>query len=160
MSRHSIDVIVNGEPASVDVEARLLLIDLLRERLQLTAAHIGCDTTSCGACTVLLDGRPVKSCTVLAVQAAEREVQTLEGADASGDDGFKAIQDAFHNEHGLQCGFCTPALLLTSLALLKERSELSRDEIREAISGNICRCTGYENIVNSIDAASKAIREG
>jgi carbon-monoxide dehydrogenase small subunit len=155
-----ITVVVNDEPTAVDVESRLLLVDLLRDRLGLTAAHVGCDTTSCGACTVLLDGRPVKSCTVFAVQAADRHVQTLEGADASAEPEFALLKDAFHQEHALQCGFCTPALLLTSLALLKSRPELSRHDIREGISGNICRCTGYENIVNAIEVASKNIREG
>jgi aerobic carbon-monoxide dehydrogenase small subunit len=160
MSSHLITVVVNDEPTAVDVESRLLLVDLLRDRLGLTAAHVGCDTTSCGACTVLLDGRPVKSCTVFAVQAADRHVQTLEGAHASAEREFKSLQNAFHNEHGLQCGFCTPALLLTGLALLRERPELSRQDIREGISGNICRCTGYENIVNAIETAGKSIREG
>jgi aerobic carbon-monoxide dehydrogenase small subunit len=150
-------VTVNGAPHSVEVETRLLLVHFLRETLGLTGTHVGCDTTNCGACTVLLDGTPAKSCTVFAVQADGREVATVEGL--AGAEGLHAIQQAFHEEHGLQCGFCTPGMMLTSVALLKENADPSEEEIRWALSGNICRCTGYQNIVKAVRHAAKALAE-
>ena len=149
---------VNGTARSADVETRLLLVHFLRETLALTGTHIGCDTTSCGACTVLLDGTPVKSCTVLAVQADGREITTVEGL--AGADGLSAVQEGFHEEHGLQCGFCTPGMMLTATALLAENPDPSEEEIRWAISGQICRCTGYQNIVKAVQYASAKTREG
>jgi carbon-monoxide dehydrogenase small subunit len=148
----SITVTVNGEKKSADVEPRLLLVHFLRERLRLTGTHIGCDTTHCGACTVLVDGTPVKSCTMLAVQADGQQVTTVEGLVAGG--ALHPIQAAFKEEHGLQCGFCTPGMMLTSIALLKENQDPSDDEIRWALSGNICRCTGYMNIVKAVKSAA------
>jgi len=145
---------VNGTERSGDVEPRVLLVDFLRSNLRLTGTHIGCDTTSCGACTVLLDGEPVKSCTLLAVQADGRQVATVEGL-AQGA-ALSAIQDGFHQEHGLQCGFCTPGMMLVGNALLERNPNPTDDEIRWAISGNICRCTGYMNIVKAIQHAAKA----
>jgi aerobic carbon-monoxide dehydrogenase small subunit len=139
---------INGAQRSADVEPRLLLVHLLREKLGLTGTHIGCDTTSCGACTVLLDGVPVKSCTVFAVQANGREVTTVEGLMQNGQ--LHPIQRGFKEEHGLQCGFCTPGMMLVSKALLDENPDPSEEEIRWAISGNICRCTGYQNIVKAV----------
>jgi carbon-monoxide dehydrogenase small subunit len=147
-----ITVTVNGETRSADVEPRLLLVHFLRERLRLTGTHIGCDTTHCGACTVLVDGTPVKSCTMLAVQADGQQVTTVEGLVAGG--ALHPIQAAFKEEHGLQCGFCTPGMMLTSIALLKENQDPSDDEIRWALSGNICRCTGYMNIVKAVKSAA------
>ena len=147
-----ITVIVNGEARSAEVEARLLLVHFLREKLRLTGTHIGCDTTHCGACTVLVDGTPVKSCTMLAVQADGEQVTTVEGLMTAG--ALHPIQAAFKEEHGLQCGFCTPGMMLTSVALLKDNPDPSEDDIRWAISGNICRCTGYMNIVKAIRAAA------
>jgi aerobic carbon-monoxide dehydrogenase small subunit len=132
---------VNGTARSGDVETRLLLVHFLRETLGLTGTHIGCDTSSCGACTVLLDGMPVKSCAVFAVQAEGREITTVEGL--AGPDGLSAVQQGFHAEHGLQCGFCTPGMMLTATALLAENPDPSEEEIRWALSGQICRCTGY-----------------
>jgi len=152
-----ITVQVNGEARQADVEPRLLLAHFLRRTLGLTGTHIGCDTTSCGACTVLLDGTPVKSCTVLAVQADGRAVQTVEGL-ASGAE-LHPIQTAFHEQHGLQCGYCTPGMMLTATALLAENADPSEEEIRWALSGNICRCTGYQNIVKAVQSAAAAIRE-
>ena len=149
---------VNGTARSADVETRLLLVHFLRETLGLTGTHIGCDTTSCGACTVLLDGTPVKSCTVLAVQADGREITTVEGL--AGADGLSAVQEGFHEEHGLQCGFCTPGMMLTATALLAENSDPSEEEIRWAISGQICRCTGYQNIVKAVQYAAAKGKEG
>ena len=143
-----ITVRVNGGERLADVEPRLLLVHLLREKLGLTGTHIGCDTTSCGACTVLLDGLPVKSCTVFAVQANGRELTTVEGLMQNGQ--LHAIQRGFKEEHGLQCGFCTPGMMLVSKALLDENPDPSEEEIRWAISGNICRCTGYQNIVKAV----------
>jgi carbon-monoxide dehydrogenase small subunit len=139
------------------VESRLLLVHLLRENLRLTGTHIGCDTTHCGACTVLLDGVPVKSCTVLAVQAHGRKITTVEGLEQSGK--LHAIQDGFMQEHGLQCGFCTPGMMMTSVALLERNKNPEEADIRRAISGNLCRCTGYVNIVKAIQQAAGTLRE-
>jgi aerobic carbon-monoxide dehydrogenase small subunit len=152
----SISVTVNGEKLSVDVEPRLLLVHLIREKLRLTGTHIGCDTTHCGACTVLLDGVPVKSCTVLAVQADGRQLTTVEALGATG---LHPIQAAFKSEHGLQCGFCTPGMMMTSFALLGDNPDPSEEEIRWALSGNICRCTGYMNIVKAVRTAAVHMRE-
>ena len=149
----SITVTVNGEKKSAEVEPRLLLVHFLRERLRLTGTHIGCDTTHCGACTVLVDGTPVKSCTMLAVQADGQQVTTVEGLVAGGL--LHPIQAAFKEEHGLQCGFCTPGMMLTSIALLQEKPDPTDDEIRWALSGNICLCTGYMNIVKAVQHAAK-----
>jgi len=145
---------VNGAERSGDVEPRVLLVDFLRTNLRQTGTHIGCDTTSCGACTVLLDGEPVKSCTVLAVQVEGRGIITVEGL-AEGAN-LSPMQAGFHEEHGLQCGFCTPGMMLVGTALLKRNPNPTEDEIRWAISGNICRCTGYMNIVKAIQHAAKA----
>jgi carbon-monoxide dehydrogenase small subunit len=153
MSSHTIKVQVNGAAHEATVDSRYLLVHLLREDLRLTGTHIGCDTTHCGACTVLLDGEPVKSCTVLAVQADGREIMTVEGLEQGGK--LDPVQEGFWQEHGLQCGFCTPGMLMTSYALLKRNPDPSEGEIREAISGNLCRCTGYVNIVKSIQYAAK-----
>jgi carbon-monoxide dehydrogenase small subunit len=144
---------VNGAERSGDVEPRVLLVDFLRSNLLLTGTHIGCDTTSCGACTVLLDGEPVKSCTLLAVQVDGREIKTVEGI-ANGNT-LAPIQVGFHEEHGLQCGFCTPGMMLVATALLERNPNPTDDEIRWAISGNICRCTGYMNIVKAVKHAAQ-----
>jgi carbon-monoxide dehydrogenase small subunit len=140
---------VNGSPTEHEVEARTLLVHHLRENLRLTGAHIGCDTSNCGACTVLLDGTSVKSCTVLAAQADGGEVTTIEGLAGPGGE-LSAVQEGFHQEHGLQCGYCTPGMVLAATALLAEHADPTTDEIREALEGNLCRCTGYEMIVRSI----------
>jgi carbon-monoxide dehydrogenase small subunit len=154
-----ITVTVNGTAHSAVVETRLLLAHFLRETLGLTGTHFGCDTTSCGACTVLLDGVPVKSCTVFAVQAEGHDVTTVEGLETA--EGLHPIQQAFHEEHGLQCGFCTPGMMLTATALLRENPNPTDEEIRWALSGNICRCTGYQNIVKAVhNAAAKLAGEG
>ena len=148
----NVTVNINGAERSADVEPRLLLTDFIRGTLGLTGTHMGCDTTSCGVCTVLLDGVPVKSCTVFAVQANGRSITTVEGLKQNGQ--LSAMQQAFHQEHGLQCGFCTPAMMLVGTALLEENPDPTDDEIRWAISGNLCRCTGYMNIIKSIQAAA------
>ena len=142
---------INGTEETIDIEPRLLLVHAIRERLGLTGTHIGCDTSSCGACTVLLDGQPVKSCTMFGVQADGREVTTVEGM--QGADGLHPIQAAFKEHHGLQCGFCTPAMMLVAAALLEQNPSPSDEDVRWAISGNLCRCTGYTNIVKAIQAA-------
>jgi carbon-monoxide dehydrogenase small subunit len=152
MARHKIKVTVNGAPREAEVDSRLLLVHLIREEFRMTGTHIGCDTTHCGACTVLLDGTPVKSCTVLAVQADGREVMTVEGLEKDGK--LDPIQEGFWQEHGLQCGYCTPGMMLTGYALLKSRKAPSEGEIRQAISGNLCRCTGYVNIVKAVQYAA------
>src|SRR6266571_2527145 len=152
-----VTVTVNDSEHSAEVEPRLLLVHFLRETLSLTGTHIGCDTTSCGACTVLLDGRPVKSCTMFAVQADGRDVMTVEGLAQDGK--LHPIQEGFHQEHGLQCGFCTPGMMMTAVAFLATNKRPTELEIREAISGNLCRCTGYVNIVKSIDHAARTMRE-
>ena len=158
-STHTVQVTatVNGQERSAQVETRLLLAHFLRQTLGMTGTHIGCDTTSCGACTVLLDGVPVKSCTMFAVQADGRSVKTVEGLMEGGK--HHPIQDGFHEEHGLQCGFCTPGMMLTATALLAENPDPSEEEIRWAISGNICRCTGYQNIVKSVQYAAAKMKE-
>jgi carbon-monoxide dehydrogenase small subunit len=144
---------VNGRQTSADVEPRTLLVHFLREQLRLTGVHIGCDTSQCGACSVLLDGRLVKSCTVLAVQADGREVLTIEGLTPT--EGLHPVQKAFQECHALQCGFCTPGMLMAAHDLLSRRPSPSEPEIREAIRGNRCRCTGYQNIVRAISAAAE-----
>jgi carbon-monoxide dehydrogenase small subunit len=153
-----ITVTVNGAAHTHDVEPRLLLVDFVRRTVALTGTHVGCDTTSCGACTVLLDGTPVKACTLLAVQADRRTVTTVEGLSANGTP--HPIQTAFKEEHGLQCGFCTPGMMLVGAALLEENPDPSDDDVRWAISGNICRCTGYMNIVKAIRTAASASSVG
>jgi carbon-monoxide dehydrogenase small subunit len=153
-----IDVTVNGEKREADVEPRLLLVHLLREVFRLTGTHIGCDTTHCGACTVLLDGRAVKSCTVFGVQAHGRDVKTVEGLAKDGK--LHPLQQAFIDEHGLQCGYCTPGMLMTGYAFLEKHKEPTEDEIRLAISGNLCRCTGYVNIVKAYQSAAAELRKG
>jgi aerobic carbon-monoxide dehydrogenase small subunit len=152
-----ITVTVNGVERTAEVEPRLLLVHLLREKLSLTGTHIGCDTTSCGACTVLLDGVPIKSCTQFAVQADGRAITTVEGLMQNGS--LHPLQEGFKEEHGLQCGFCTPGMLLVTSALLEENPDPSEAEIRWAISGNICRCTGYQNIVAAVQWAARKRQE-
>jgi aerobic carbon-monoxide dehydrogenase small subunit len=153
-----IQVNVNGELRETDVEPRLLLVHFIRDHLGLTGTHWGCDTSNCGACTVHLDGEPVKSCTVLAVRADGHEVTTIEGI-WSGTE-LTPVQEGFRQEHGLQCGFCTPGMIMTGTELLERNPNPTEEEIREAISGNLCRCTGYENIVKAIQwAASNPARE-
>ena len=149
-----VTVNVNGTERSADVEPRRLLVHLIREEFELTGTHIGCDTTSCGACTVLLDGVPVKSCTMFGVQADGRSITTVEGL--AGAAGLHPIQAAFKEEHGLQCGFCTPGMMLTGAALIEQNPTPSEQDIRWAISGQMCRCTGYMNIVKAIQAAAAA----
>ena len=153
-----VSITVNGQERSADVEPRVLLVDHIRTNLRLTGTHIGCDTSSCGACTVLLDGEPVKSCTMLAVQADGRSITTVEGlADGAN---LHPVQAGFHEEHGLQCGFCTPGMMLTASVLLAENPSPSAEDVRWALSGNICRCTGYQNIVNAVQWAAKKMAEG
>ncbi len=157
MAKHTIKLTVNGTTHHAEVDSRLLLVHLLRDTLRLTGTHIGCDTTHCGACTVLLSrpsgaAEPVKSCTVLAVQADGRDITTVEGLERDGK--LDPIQEGFMQEHGLQCGFCTPGMMMTSYALLKRTPRPSEDEIRHAISGNLCRCTGYVNIVKAVQYAA------
>jgi aerobic carbon-monoxide dehydrogenase small subunit len=149
-----IELVVNGERRSLEVEGRTLLVHALRDGLQLTGAHIGCDTSQCGACTVLLDGRAVKSCTVLAQQAEGREITTIEGLARDGE--LHPLQRAFIEHHGLQCGFCTPGVILTAADLLSRSGSPGDEEIRHALRGNLCRCTGYQGIVESIRAAEAA----
>ncbi len=150
-------VTINGVERSADVEPRLLLVHLIRDVFGLTGTHVGCDTTNCGACTVLLDGVPVKSCTMFGVQADGRAVTTVEGLMQDGQ--LHPIQAAFKEEHGLQCGFCTPGMMLTAAALLERNESPSDEEVRWAISGNICRCTGYMNIVKAVQTAGRAMAE-
>jgi carbon-monoxide dehydrogenase small subunit len=148
-----VGVTINGQERSADVEPRVLLVDFIRTNLALTGTHIGCDTSSCGACTVLLDGEPVKSCAMLAVQAEGRALTTVEGL-AKGAE-LDPVQVGFHEEHGLQCGFCTPGMMLVAAALLERNADPTEEEVRWAISGNVCRCTGYVNIVKSVRHAAR-----
>ena len=147
-----IAVTVNGSRREAEVEPRQLLVYFLREQLGLTGTHVGCDTTTCGACTVLLDGRSVKACTVLAVQADGREVTTIEGLAHDGE--LHALQRAFHEEHALQCGYCTPGMIMAAVSLIDEHGTLDEEEIRKGLEGNLCRCTGYHNIVKAIQRAA------
>ena len=154
----TIKVRVNGVERTSDVEPRLLLVHFIREDLRLTGTHIGCDTSHCGACTVVMDGRAVKSCTVFAIQADGRELQTVEGLEQDGK--LHPLQEGFFQEHGLQCGYCTPGMLMTGTAFLESNTAPTEDEIRHAISGNLCRCTGYVNIVKAYQYAAQKMREG
>ena len=148
-----VTITVNGTAETLDIEPRLLLVHVLRENLRLTGTHIGCDSTSCGACTVLVDGTPIKSCTMFGVQVDGREVTTVEGLLSAA--GLDPIQASFKEEHGLQCGYCTPGMMLVGKALIEENPAPTDEDVRWAISGNICRCTGYMNIVKAIQAAAK-----
>lgn len=150
-----LELVVNGEPRSLEVEPRTLLVHALRDELGLTGAHVGCDTSQCGACTVLFDGRAVKSCTLLALQADGAELQTIEGLASDGE--LHPIQRAFVEHHGLQCGFCTPGMILTAADLLSREPDPDEETIRRSIRGNFCRCTGYQSIVESIQAAGSAL---
>ncbi|MBG99417.1 MAG: carbon monoxide dehydrogenase [Solibacterales bacterium] len=153
--QRAIKVTVNGKEYEREVEPRMLLVHFLREELGLTGTHIGCETTVCGACTVMLEGHTVKSCTVLAVQANGKNLETIESVASDGD--LHPIQEGFWNEHGLQCGFCTPGMIMSVKQLLGDNPNPSRDEIRHAIEGNLCRCTGYQHIVKSVESAAKAM---
>jgi carbon-monoxide dehydrogenase small subunit len=153
-----IKVTINGTEREAEVEPRLLLVHFIRDVLRLTGTHIGCDTTHCGACTVLVDGTPIKSCTMLAVQANGKKLSTVEGLEQNGN--LHPVQEGFWQEHGLQCGYCTPGMQMTACALLQRNPNPSEDEIRVAISGNLCRCTGYMNIVKAIQYAANKMREG
>jgi carbon-monoxide dehydrogenase small subunit len=152
-----ITVTVNGKTYERKVEPRLLLVELIRETLGLTGTHIGCDTSYCGACTIIVDGDAIKSCTLLAVQADGSEILTVEGLERDGE--LHPLQQAFSQNHGLQCGFCTPGMLMSSLALLAENPDPDIKDIRKRLGGNLCRCTGYQNIIKSVQAAAKSLRE-
>ena len=147
---------VNGREVSADVEPRTLLVHFIRENLRLTGTHVGCETGYCGACTVLVDGKSVKSCTMLAVQAEQTSITTIEGVADNGD--LHPVQEGFWERHGLQCGYCTPGMIMSSLALLEENPNPSEDEIRHGIEGNLCRCTGYHNIVRAVEYAAAKMR--
>ena len=151
-----VSLMVNGQRAVTDVEPRTLLVHLLREELGLTGTHVGCDTSYCGACTVILNGRTVKSCTMLAVQAQGAEVTTIEGLAANGD--LHPVQEGFWERHGLQCGFCTPGMILSAVGLLSENESPTENEIRHGLEGNLCRCTGYHNIVRAVEYAAAKMR--
>ena len=155
MTEH-ISLVVNGQPREGDVEPRRMLVQFLREDLEMTGTHVGCDTSQCGACTVHVDGRAVKSCTILAVQADGAAVTTIEGMQA-GDGALHPLQAAFWEKHGLQCGFCTPGMIMTAVDLLEHNPDPTDDEIRHAIEGNFCRCTGYQNIVAAVRAAAEEV---
>lgn len=154
--RISIRTTVNGKEHALEVEPRMLLVELLREELDLTGTHIGCDTSFCGACTVLLNGAPVKSCTLFAFQADQAEITTVEGLESEGK--LHPVQQAFAEHHGLQCGYCTPGMLLSALHLLRQKPNPSEKDVRKAIAGNCCRCTGYQNIFKAIHAAADSMR--
>jgi aerobic carbon-monoxide dehydrogenase small subunit len=153
--KRNVTITVNGEARGAEVEPRTLLVHFLREHLNLTGTHIGCDTSNCGACTVWLDGDAVKSCTVLAVQADGGEVTTIEGISADGQ--MHPMQRAFHEQHGLQCGYCTPGMVMTAIKLLEANPNPTEDEIRTGLEGNLCRCTGYQNIVSAVQAAAAVV---
>jgi len=156
MSTHHIRLTLNGAVREADVEARTLLVHFIRENLNLTGTHIGCDTTSCGACTVILNGKAVKSCTIFAVQADGGDAMTVEGLAQDGK--LHPIQEGFMEKHGLQCGFCTPGMMLSAVALLKQNPNPTEDEIRWGLSGNLCRCTGYVNIVKAVQYAAEKMK--
>ena len=156
MSEHEITLTINGESVTKKTEARTLLVHFIREDLSLTGTHIGCDTTSCGACTVLVNGKPVKSCTVFAVQAEGAEVETIEGLAAGGE--LHPLQEGFWEKHGLQCGYCTPGMIMSAKGFLEQNPNPTEDEIRHGISGNLCRCTGYNKIVEAIQYAAEKLQ--
>ena len=158
MANHKISVTVNGEQHSAEVEPRMLLVHFIREELNLTGTHVGCETSNCGACTILLNGRSVKSCTVFAVQANGKEVMTIEGVAQNGE--LHPLQEGFHEEHGLQCGYCTPGMIMRGHELLEKNPNPTEEEIRWGISGNLCRCTGYVNIIKSIQYAANKMKGG
>ena len=153
----SVSLTVNGKPVSAEIESRTLLVDFLRDRLRLTGTHVGCDTAQCGACTVLIDGKAVKACNVLAIQARGREVTTIEGLAIDGT--LHPMQAAFKQHHGLQCGFCTPGMVLNAISLAADNPNPTEAQIREALDGNFCRCTGYHNIVKSVKAGIESMEE-
>ena len=156
MSKHTVTIEINGSSFTREVDSRLLLVHLLREDLQMTGTHIGCDTTHCGACTVLMDGRSIKACTVYAVQANGKSLTTIEGLENGGK--LHPLQQGFHEEHGLQCGFCTTGMIMRAVELLGKNPNPTEDEIRTGISGNLCRCTGYVNIVKSVQYAAEKMK--
>jgi carbon-monoxide dehydrogenase small subunit len=158
MTTHDITLTVNGTAHDLTVEARTLLVHALRDELGYTGANVGCESSLCGACTVHVDGEAVKSCTAFAVQADGAEIETVEGLDAGGE--LHPIQKAFQEEHGLQCGYCTPGMIMTAADLLEDNPDPSREEIREGLEGNLCRCTGYQNIVNAVESAAETMRAG
>ncbi len=157
MSKHHVKITLNGETVEQEVDSRKLLVHFIRDDQHLTGTHIGCDTSSCGACTILLNGKAVKSCTVFAVQAHGKEVETIEGLDRNGE--LHPLQEGFHEEHGLQCGFCTPGMILRAKELLEKNPNPTEEEIRWGISGNLCRCTGYVNIIKAIQYAAEKMKQ-
>ena len=157
MSKHTVSIDINGTPVTKEVDSRMLLVHFIREELQMTGTHIGCDTSSCGACTILMNGRSVKSCTLYTVQANGKSVKTIEGMEEGG--ALHPLQEGFHEEHGLQCGFCTPGMIMRAAELLEKNPNPSEEEIRWGISGNLCRCTGYVNIVKAIQYAAEKMQK-
>jgi carbon-monoxide dehydrogenase small subunit len=156
MSKHTVTIEINGSSFTREVDSRLLLVHFIREDLQMTGTHIGCDTTHCGACTVLMDGRSIKSCTLFTIQANGKSLTTIEGLESGGK--LHSLQEGFHEEHGLQCGFCTPGMIMRAVELLGKNPNPTEDEIRTGISGNLCRCTGYVNIVKSVQYAAEKMK--
>ena len=156
MSKHTVTIEINGSSFTREVDSRLLLVHFIREDLQMTGTHIGCDTTHCGACTVLMDGRSIKSCTLITIQANGKSLTTIEGLESGGK--LHPLQEGFHEEHGLQCGFCTPGMIMRAVELLGKNPNPTEDEIRTGISGNLCRCTGYVNIVKSVQYAAEKMK--
>ena len=157
MSKHTVTIEINGSSFTREVDSRLLLVHFLRENLQMTGTHIGCDTTHCGACTVLMDGRSIKTCTVYTVQANGKSLTTIEGMETEGK--LHPLQEGFHEEHGLQCGFCTPGMIMRAAELLEKNPNPTEEEIRMGISGNLCRCTGYVNIIKAVQYAAEKIQK-
>ena len=157
MSKHTVTIEINGSSFTREVDSRLLLVHFLRENLQMTGTHIGCDTSNCGACTVLMDGRSIKTCTVYTVQANGKSLTTIEGMETEGK--LHPLQEGFHEEHGLQCGFCTPGMIMRAAELLENNPNPSEEEIRMGISGNLCRCTGYVNIIKAVQYAAEKIQK-
>ena len=157
MSKHTVTIEINGSSFTREVDSRLLLVHFLRENLQMTGTHIGCDTSNCGACTVLMDGRSIKTCTVYTVQANDKSLTTIEGMETEGK--LHPLQEGFHEEHGLQCGFCTPGMIMRAAELLEKNPNPSEEEIRMGISGNLCRCTGYVNIIKAVQYAAEKIQK-
>ena len=157
MSKHTVTIEINGSSFTREVDSRLLLVHFLRENLQMTGTHIGCDTSNCGACTVLMDGRSIKTCTVYTVQANGKSLTTIEGMEKEGK--LHPLQEGFHEEHGLQCGFCTPGMIMRAAELLGKNPNPSEEEIRMGIAGNLCRCTGYVNIIKAVQYAAEKIQK-